>query len=155
VVLARTTGVGAVRRPVLVALGLRPDGKKEIIDFRLAGSESAAEWELLLTDIYRRGLTVAGLDVIWVDGGAGLLAALPTALPDIPVQCCWAHKITNVLGKVKKADQPKVKRALQKVMNAPNRPAARRFAERFEAQYSRRRRRPAQRPRRAAHLLPP
>ena len=44
VVLARKTGAGALRRPVLVALGLRPDGKKEIIDFRLAASESAAEW---------------------------------------------------------------------------------------------------------------
>src|SRR6202049_3328168 len=43
VVLARKTGAGALRRPVLVALGLRPDGKKEIIDFRLAASESAAE----------------------------------------------------------------------------------------------------------------
>jgi transposase-like protein len=37
VVLARKTGAGALRRPVLVALGLRPDGKKEVIDFRLAG----------------------------------------------------------------------------------------------------------------------
>jgi putative transposase len=139
VVLARKTGAGAVRRPVLVALGLRRDGKKEIIDFRLAGSESAAEWEQFLTDLYRRGLTGEGLDMICVDGGAGLLAALPTVLPDIPVQRCWAHKIRNVLDKVKKADQPKVKRALHKIMNAPNRPAARsaarRFAERFEQQY--------------------
>ncbi len=45
VVLSRKTGAGALRRPVLVALGLRHDGKKEIIDFRLAASESAAEWE--------------------------------------------------------------------------------------------------------------
>jgi putative transposase len=45
VVLARKTGAGALRRPVLVALGLRPDGKKEVINFRLAASESAAEWE--------------------------------------------------------------------------------------------------------------
>ena len=43
VVLARKTGAGALRRPVLVALGLRHDGKKEIIDFRLAAGESAAE----------------------------------------------------------------------------------------------------------------
>lgn len=46
IVLARKTGAGAIRRPVLVALGLRPDGKKEVIDFRLAESESAAEWEI-------------------------------------------------------------------------------------------------------------
>ena len=51
VVLARKTGAGALRRPVLVALGLRHDGKKEIIDFRLAAGESAAEWEKFLTDL--------------------------------------------------------------------------------------------------------
>jgi len=139
VVLARKTGAGALRRPVLVALGLRPDGKKEIIDFRLATSESAPEWEKFLSDLYRRGLTGEGLDMICVDGGSGLLAALPTVLPDIPVQRCWAHKIRNVLDKVRKADQPAIKRALHKIMNAPNAPAARaaarKFADRFEAKY--------------------
>jgi len=55
IVLARKTGAGALRRPVLVALGLRHDGKKEIIDFRLAASESAAEWEQFLANLYRRG----------------------------------------------------------------------------------------------------
>jgi transposase-like protein len=139
VVLARKTGAGALKRPVLVALGLRPDGKKEIIDFRLAGSESAAEWENFLNDLYRRGLTGEGLDTICVDGGKGLLKALPVVLPQIPVQRCWAHKIRNVLDKVRKADQPKVKRALHKIMHAANVPqarcAARRFADRFQAQY--------------------
>jgi transposase-like protein len=139
VVLARKTGAGALRRPVLVALGLRPDGKKEIIDFRLAASESAAEWERFLTDLYRRGLTGEGLDMICVDGGSGLLAALPNVLHGIAVQRCWAHKIRNVLDKIKKADQPAVKRALHKIMNAPNAPAARAvartFANRFEDKY--------------------
>lgn len=139
VVLARKTGAGALRRPVLVALGLRPDGKKEIIDFRLAGSESAAEWERFLTDLFRRGLVGQGLEMVCVDGGAGLLAALPTVFPFIPVQRCWAHKIRNVLDKVKKVDQPAVKRGLHKIMNASNAPAARaaarRFANRFENRY--------------------
>jgi putative transposase len=139
VVLSRKTGAGALRRPVLVALGLRHDGKKEIIDFRLAASESAAEWEKFLADLYRRGLTGKGLDMICVDGGSGLLAALPSVFDGIPVQRCWAHKIRNVLDKVRKADQPKVKRALHKIMNAPNasaaRSAARRFADRFHQKY--------------------
>ncbi len=140
VVLARKTGAGALRRPVLVALGLRPDGKKEIIDFRLAGSESAAEWERFLTDLHHRGLTGEGLDMICVDGGSGLLAALPTALPNIPIQRCWAHKIRNILDKVRKADQPTVKRGLHAIMNARNQPAARtaarRFADRFQERYA-------------------
>lgn len=139
VVLARKTGAGAVRRPVLVALGLRPDGKKEIIDFRLAASESAAEWERFLTDLFRRGLTGEGLDMVCVDGGTGLLAALPVVLPGLAVQRCWAHKIRNILDKIKKRDQPAVKRAIHRVMNAPNAPAARaaarRFADRFKHKY--------------------
>jgi putative transposase len=139
VVLSRKTGAGAVKRPVLVALGLLPDGRKEIIDFRLAKSESAAEWQLFLDDLYRRGLTGEGLDMICVDGGKGLLAALPNVYHRIPVQRCWAHKIRNVLNKVRVADQQAVKRALHKIMNAETRPqalaAARHLADRFEDDY--------------------
>lgn len=139
VVLARKTGAGAVRRPVLVALGLTFEGKKEIIDFRLAKSESAAEWECFLSDLYRRGLTGEGMQMVCVDGGAGLLAALPTVYPNLPVQRCWAHKIRNLLDKVKKADHDEVKRGLHEILNAKTRPkaqsAARRFAERWQSAY--------------------
>ena len=139
VVLARRTGAGAIRRPVLVALGLRRDGKKEVIDFRLAQSESAAEWERFLGDLIRRGLVGERLEMICVDGGSGLLAALPTAYPGIPVQRCWAHKIRNVLDKVRRADQPSLKADLHAVMNARTLPqarsAARRFADRWEDDY--------------------
>jgi len=141
VVMSRKTGAGALRRPVLVALGLRPDGKKEIIDYRLAVAESAVQWELFLTDLWRRGLEGRRLEMICVDGGSGLLAALPTVYPDIPVQRCWAHKIRNVLDKVKKADGTRVKRALHAIMNAANlreaRSAARRFADRWQDLYPR------------------
>jgi putative transposase len=141
VVLSRKTGAGAIRRPVLVALGIRPDGKKEIIDFRLAKSESAAEWEAFLGDLIRRGLTGDALETICVDGGSGLLASLPTAYPGIPIQRCWAHKIRNILNKVRKADHNAVKRDVQAVMNAANRvaarAAARRFANRWAEQYPR------------------
>ena len=139
VMLARKTGAGALRRPVLVALGLRADGKKEVIDFRLAASESAAEWEKFLADLYRRGLTGEGLEMICVDGGKGLLAALPDVFHGIAIQRCWAHKIRNVLKKVRKADQARAKRALHKVMNAPHAAAARsharKFADEFEQSY--------------------
>jgi len=139
VVLSRKTGCGAIKRPVLVALGLRPDGKKEIIDYRLATAESAPQWEMFLTDLYRRGLAGKALDMICVDGGPGLLAALPIVYPAVPVQRCWAHKIRNVLDKVRAADRDAVKAALHRVMNADTLPkarsAARRFADRWQAIY--------------------
>ena len=139
VVLKRKTGAGALARPVLVALGLRPDGKKEVIDFRLATAESAAQWELFLGDLIRRGLTGRRLEMLCVDGGSGLLAALPTAFPGLPVQRCWAHKIRNILNKVRKPDQLAIKAQLHRIMNATTLPAAwsaaRRFADRWQNLY--------------------
>jgi putative transposase len=139
VVLKRKTGAGALARPVLVALGLRPDGRKEVIDFRLASAESAAQWEQFLGDLIRRGLVGERLEMLCVDGGAGLLAALPTAFPDIPVQRCWAHKIRNVLNKVRRPDQAALKAGLHRIMNATTLPAAwsaaRRFADRWQTIY--------------------
>ena len=139
VMLASKTGAGALKRPVLVALGIRHDGKKEIIDFRLAASESVAEWERFLTDLWRRGLTGDGLEVICADGGQGLIAALPIVYPTIALQRCWAHKIRNILDKVRKADCDAVKAGLHAIMNAPNRPkalsAARCFADTWEETY--------------------
>lgn len=139
VVLSRKTGAGAVRRPVLVVLGIRHDGKKEVIDFRLAGSESSVQWEVFLNDLYRRGLTGAGVEIICVDGGKGLLAALPIVYPHIPVQRCWAHKTRNIVDKVKKSDREEAKAGLRKISHAKNvvkaRKEAGRWVERWKEVY--------------------
>ena len=139
VVLARKTGAGAVRRPVLVALGIRFDGKKEVIDFRMAQGESQAAWEAFLNDLHKRGLTGARLELVAVDGGKGQQAALPLVYPHVPVQRCWAHKSRNIMNKCRKADRLAVKRDLHKIMNAPGiaqaRMAAKRFSVRWGALY--------------------
>lgn len=139
VVLSRKTGAGAIKRPVLVALGIRADGKKEVIDFRLALGESEKAWETFLTDLYRRGLTEDCFEMLAVDGGKGCLAAIETVYSNKPLQRCWAHKNRNILNKVKKADHKSVKEGLHKIMYAKTmvkaRSAARRFADKWEAQY--------------------
>lgn len=141
VVLARKTGAGAVRRPVLVALGLRDDGKKEVIDYRFAASESQAEWERFLTDLYRRGLTEDALELIVVDGGGGLLRALATVYSNVPLQRCWAHKARNLTDKVRRDDRASLKRGLRKIYDASSvksaRAAARRLADRWCHRYPR------------------
>ena len=72
VVLKRKTAKGAKARSVLVALGIRLDGKRETIDFQKAGSESQCAWEAFLNALYQRGLKGEGLKLIVVDGGKGL-----------------------------------------------------------------------------------
>jgi len=118
VVLKRKTGGGSAKRVVLVALGITPEGKKEVIDFFIARGESREAWEEFLTDLYRRGLSGKGLEMIVVDGGMGLLAALPVVYPTIPVQRCWAHKARNVTDKVRKADREAVKQDLRSISHA-------------------------------------
>ena len=79
------------------------------------------------SDLYGRGLTGRGLEMICTDGGQGLLAALPVVWSKFPVQCRWAHKVRKVY-------QVALKKDLHRVMNADTltraRSAARRFADR-------------------------
>jgi transposase-like protein len=138
VVLANRSGRGVVRRPVLVAMGITNDGRKEILDFVLARGESQAAWEAFLNDLFRRGLTGEGVTIAVCDGGAGLLAALPLVYPKVRVQRCWAHKVRNVLDKVKLADRETVKRSLNRISNADDRTEARRHARAFVDRWQRR-----------------
>jgi putative transposase len=139
VVLARKTGAGALKRPVLVALGMTRNGRKEILDFQLAPGESEQAWSAFLSDLQSRGLQADGVELIGTDGGKGLLAALAFIYPRIPTQRCWAHKTRNILDKIRKADREKAKKDLHRISHAPTktkaRGAARRFANRWEGTY--------------------
>jgi putative transposase len=94
------------------------------------------QWERFLADLYKRGLTGEGLGMIlrrrW-------LRADRRSAHKILVQRCWAHKIRNILNKVRKADGTSVKADVHAVMNAATamkaRSAARRFAERWDQTY--------------------
>jgi len=129
IVIKRKTETGTARRPVLVALGIRKDGKKEVIDFRLAKSESGAEWRIFLTDLINRGL--AEPEAICADGGEGLISILPEVYPNIPFQRCWAHKVRNILDKVPRKKQAAVKKGLRKIYNAGSHAEAQTAAKRW------------------------
>jgi putative transposase len=139
VVLKRKTGMGAVKRVVLVALGITPEGKKEIIDFIIVQGESQGAWEGFLHDLYQRGLDGGGIQMIIVDGGKGLMSALPLVYPRIPLQRCWAHKVRNVLTSVRKGDHKAVKHSLQAISHAQNirqaQSALKRFKKRWKFMY--------------------
>ena len=131
VVLKRRTGMGAVKRVVLVALGMTKDGKKEIIDFMVTPGESQASWDAFLSDLYRRGLRGEELDMIVTDGGKGLIGALPFVYPGIPTQRCWAHKTRNILNYIRKADQKAVKKDLTAISHARGIKEAQKALNRF------------------------
>jgi putative transposase len=137
IVLRRKTGAGALGRPVLVALGLRPEARRRS-STPLGHRRERCAVGRFLADLVRRGLTGACLEMLCVDGGSGLLAALPTASLTSPSNAV-AHKIRNISNKVRKPDQAAIKASLHRIMDAQTLPqarsAARRFADHWESIY--------------------
>jgi putative transposase len=121
VVLKSKGAVKVQKKILLCAFGITAEGRHEMIDFYPAASESGACWEAFLGDLYKRGLKGNPCELIATDGGAGLHQALQIVYPKVPLQRCWAHKTRNVLDKVKKKDQPAVKKALTRISHASNR----------------------------------
>lgn len=119
---------GVAKKLVLVAYGIRPDGSRSLIDFRLATAESRAQWEAFLEDLFRRGLEGQQLALIGTDGGAGLMAAVELVYPQVPRQRCWAHKLRNVAAKLRRVHQEDCLREAKGVyLAATSREAGQRF----------------------------
>ena len=91
---------GVVKRLVLCAYGITPAGRREMSSFRQANSESEAQWEVFLRDLYDRGLEGGPLALVSTDGCSGLHRALATVYPYVARQRCWVHKMRNVAAKL-------------------------------------------------------
>ena len=141
VVLKSKGAIKVQKKILLCAFGITVEGHHEMIDFYPAATESAACWEAFLADLYRRGLNGSRCQLMATDGGTGLHQALQIVYPKILLQRCWAHKARNVLDKVKKKDQPAVKKALTRISHAANRREAAqaywRFSSRWRKAYPR------------------
>ncbi len=125
---------------LLVAYGVRTDGRRQLLAFVRAKSESQAGWEGLLNDLYRRGLRGQRLQLVITDGCPGLAAAIPAVYPRARHQRCWVHKMRNILEKVRRGDHDAVKQDAQRIYQAVSQAAARKAFQRFrflwQAQYS-------------------
>lgn len=96
-------------RPVLVALGVKADGSKHVLTFKLAKSESEAEWTGLVNDLYRRGLKGYNLNLIISDNCPGLKSAINYVYPYVALQLCTVHKLRNILSKIRNKNQNRKK----------------------------------------------
>jgi putative transposase len=136
-VVLKSKGALKVQKKILLcAFGITVEGRHEMIDFYPAATESGACWEAFLRDLYKRGLKGSPCELIATDGGAGLHQALEIVYPKIVLQRCWAHKSRNVLDKVKKKDQPAVKKALNRISHAANRREATKAYWRFSSRWA-------------------
>jgi transposase-like protein len=116
---------------LLVMIGVRADGRKELVALSDGYRESTESWADLLRDCARRGMRAPVLAV--GDGALGFWGALREVFPQTREQRCWFHKIANVLGALPKSAHPGAKKALAEIWNAEDRNHARAAASAFEA----------------------
>ena len=118
---------------LLVLIGVRADGRKELVALADGYRESVESWADLLRDAARRGMRAPVLAV--GDGALGFWGALREVFPETREQRCWFHKIANVLGALPKSAHPGAKKALAEIWNAEDRRHALDAVRAFEAAY--------------------
>jgi len=118
---------------LLVMLGARPDGTKELIAVEDGFRESTESWAALLRDLRRRGMQPPVLAI--GDGALGFWAAVRDVWPETHEQRDWVHRVANVLDKLPKRLQGRARDALREIREAPTRKAAEKEMDRFEADY--------------------
>ncbi|MCK4415153.1 MAG: IS256 family transposase [Candidatus Eisenbacteria sp.] len=118
--------------PVLAALGVTPEGQKQLVALQLAASEASACWSGLLESLRRRGLADPVLLV--TDGHAGLRKARE-AWSVSKVQRCAVHKRENLLEHCPVHARAEVTRDYNQIINAPDGIAARKAYDAFLAKW--------------------
>jgi transposase-like protein len=125
--------LGAEKVCLLVLLGVKPDGTKELIAISDGLRESSEAWADLLRDCVRRGMPAPKLAV--GDGALGFWKALASVLPTTREQRCWFHKSANVLGALPKSQHPGAVKAIREIHQAANRADAVKAARAFTNAY--------------------
>jgi len=118
---------------LLVVIGVREDGVKELLAVEDGYRESTESWGAVLRDLTARGLNEPRLVI--GDGALGTWAALRDVFPAARKQTCWVHQIARVLDALPKRLQPRAKSMLHEIIEAPSRADARAALERFRGEF--------------------
>ncbi len=118
---------------LLVMIGVRADGRKELVALGDGFRESSQSWADLLRSCRRRGMTAQVLAV--GDGALGFWTALREVFPNTREQRCWFHVSSNVLAALPKSAHSGAKAALAEIYNAEDSEHALNAVKAFEADY--------------------
>ena len=118
---------------LLVMLGVRADGRKELVAITDGYRESTESWADLLRDCKRRGMTAPVLAV--GDGALGFWKAVREVFPKTKEQRCWFHKQANVLAGLPKSAHPAALAAMREIYNAEDIDKAQLAVKAFEVAF--------------------
>jgi len=127
-----------INKTVYIAVGLRRDGKKEVLGLWLGKNESAAFWMSVLTDMKARG--VDDILITATDNLNGFTDTIRTVFPESKTQICVVHQIRNASRYVVWKDKKAFTRDMKQIYNAPTKEAAKAaledFSSAWEGKYS-------------------
>jgi len=111
-----------VNLAMVIAIGVRTDGERQILGFALGASEEAAFWLEFLRSLVDRGLK--GVQLVISDAHEGLKLAINQVLTGTSWQRCRVHFMRNVLAHVPKRDKALVAALIKTIFAQPDRQAA-------------------------------
>lgn len=121
-----------------MAVGLRRDGKKEVLGLWLGKTESASFWMGVLTDLKARG--VEDILITATDNLNGFTDTIRTIFPESKTQICVVHQIRNACKYVVWKDKKEFTKDMKQIYDAPTKQAAelalKDFAYKWESKYS-------------------
>jgi transposase-like protein len=118
-----------INKTVYIAVGLRRDGKKEVLGLWLGKNESAAFWMSVLTDMKARG--VNDILITATDNLNGFTDTIRTVFPESKTQICVVHQIRNASRYVVWKDKKAFTKDMKQIYNAPTKEAAKAALEDF------------------------
>jgi transposase-like protein len=117
----------------LVMIGVRLDGKKELVAVQDGYRESIESWREMLWDLKKRGMRAPVLAV--GDGALGFWGALRDVFPETRHQRDWVHKTANVLDALPKSVHGRAKKAIKEITEAESVAEARKAVKGFEGEF--------------------
>lgn len=127
-----------VNKTVYIAVGLKRDGKKEVLGLWLGKNESAAFWMSVLTDMKARG--VEDILITATDNLNGFTDTIKNVFPQSKTQICVVHQIRNACRYVVWKDKKAFTKDMKLIYDAPTKQAAEAaledFANKWNSKYS-------------------
>ena len=117
-------------KAIYLALGILPDGTRDILGLWIEGTEGAKFWMKVFNDLKTRG--VADILIAVTDGLKGMAEALGAVFPATTLQTCIVHLIRNSLDYASWKDRRALAVALKAIYTAPSAEAAQAELDAFE-----------------------
>lgn len=122
-----------IDKTIYIAIGLRLDGRKEVLGLWLGKNESASFWVSVLTDMKARG--VQDILITATDNLKGFTEAIASVFPISTKQICVVHQIRNACRFVPFKDKKEFAADMKEIYTAPNREAASMALDQLEAKW--------------------